>query len=71
MKTKDFENFKISINLNIELDGVLRSITEKIKLIHQFQDKESLRYVIDFLRDTDDSIDNLIKEQICKDETEN
>lgn len=71
MKTKDFENFKVSINLSIELDGVLRSITEKIKLIHQSQDRESLRYVIDFLRSTDCDIDNLIKEQICNDETEN
>lgn len=71
MKTKDFDTFKVKLNLSIELDGVIRSISEKIKLIHQRQDNESLRYVIDFLRATDVDIDNLIKEQICKDETEN
>lgn len=68
MKTKEFESFKANVSRSIALDSVMRSITEKIKLIHQSQDYESIQYVIDMLRSTDDDIDNLIKEQLCKDE---
>lgn len=68
MKTKEFESFKANVSLSIALDSVMRSITEKIKLIHQSHDYESIQYVIDMLRSTDDDIDKLIKEQLCTDE---
>lgn len=67
MKKTDFDMFKVSLNLNIEIDNSLRRITEKIKLLSQMRDSESLRYVSQFLADTDSEIDNLI-DTICKDE---
>lgn len=68
MKKSDFNTFKISLNLNIEVDNYLRRISEKIRLINQQRDVDSLRYVVDFLRSTDVDIDNLINDQICRDE---
>lgn len=68
MKKSDFNTFKISLNLNIEVDNYLRRISEKIRLINQQRDVESLRYVVDFLRSTDEDIDTIINDQICRDE---
>ena len=69
MKKKDFNDFKVSLNLSVEIDASLRRITEKIKLLHQLRDSESLRYVLDFLRSTDGDIDELISNNL-KDDVE-
>lgn len=60
MKTKEFADFKISLNLNIEIDANLRRITEKIKLLSQLHDIDGLTSVVRFLEETDSSIDSLI-----------
>lgn len=70
MKKKDFNDFKISLNLSIDIDASLRRITEKIKLLHQMRDPESLRCVSDFLRATDGDIDELISNKLPDDEQE-
>lgn len=68
MKTSDFENFKISLNLNIEVDASLRRITEKIKIIAQQRDPSLLDAVVTYLRDADASLDSVITNCICNDE---
>lgn len=68
MKKKDFNDFKVSLNVSIEIDSSLRRISEKIKLLHQMRDVESLRYVADFLRSTDGDIDELISQNLPDDE---
>lgn len=68
MKTKDFENFKISLNLNIEVDSSLRRITEKIKIIAQHRDPDLLRNVVNHLSLTDKALDSVITSNICDDE---
>lgn len=67
MKTKEFSDFKISLNLSIEIDSNLRRITEKIKLLSSLRDIEGLTAVSKFLQETDDSIDSLISIHHCKD----
>lgn len=69
MKKNDFKQFNISLNLNIEIDNSLRRITEKIKLLSQLRNTETLQYVSQYLSDTDTSIDHLINE-VCEDESE-
>ena len=69
MKKKDFNDFKISLNLNIEIDNSLRRITEKIKLLSQLRKTDALSEVSKFLSETDQSIDSLINLDVC-DESE-
>lgn len=73
MTTKDFENFKEALNLSVTLDTVMRSITEKLKLISKLaQDNPDIvRSVIIILRSTDASLDNFIHEKLCINESEN
>lgn len=68
MTTKDFDDFKISLNLNIEVDSSLRCITEKIKVIAQHRDPKLLRQVVECLKYADNSLDNIIDSNICSDE---
>lgn len=68
MKTKDFADFKISLNLNIDIDANLRRITEKIKLLSSLRDIDGLTAVSKYLQDTDESIDSLISAHHCNDE---
>ncbi len=70
MKRKDYENFRISLDLNIEVDSSLRRITEKIKIIAQQRDSQLMRYVVDYLRATDEDLDILIGNDICEGDLE-
>lgn len=67
MKKKDFTDFKISLNLNIEIDNSLRRITEKIKLLSQLRKTDALSEVSKFLSEADASIDSLINLDVCDD----
>lgn len=66
MKKTDFENFKLSLNISIDIDTSLRRITEKIKLLSQLRDNTSLEYVADFLRSTDYDIDQIIENHVIE-----
>lgn len=68
MKKNDFDQFKLSLNLNIEIDSNLRRITEKIKLLSQLRDTASLTNVSAFLGQVDRDIDTLISENLSNDE---
>ena len=68
MKKNDFDQFKLSLNLNIEIDSNLRRITEKIKLLSQLRDTASLTNVSAFLGQVDRDIDTLISENLRDDE---
>lgn len=68
MKKSDFENFKVSLDLTIEIDCSLRRITEKLKLIAQSRNNDLLCNVIDFLGDANDKLDSIITDNICSDE---
>ena len=68
MKKKDFDQFKLSLNLNIEIDSYLRRITEKIKLLSQLRDTASLTNVSAFLGQVDRDIDTLISENLSDEE---
>lgn len=67
MKTKEFADFKVSLNLSIEIDGHLRRITEKIRLLSQYRAVDSLKCVSDFLAATDADIDRLFEDNVVKD----
>lgn len=71
MKTTDFTDFKISLNLNIEIDNNLRRITEKIKLLSSFRSPELLNKVVEYLSAADFDLDCLIEKQCKDDEPEN
>lgn len=68
MKKSDFNMFKVSLNLNIEVDNFMRRISEKIRLINQQRDTDSLRSAVVLLRSIDEDIDKLINDKLCKDE---
>lgn len=70
MKKTDFEDFKLSLNLNIEIDANMRRIAEKIKILSQLRATDSLREVVKFLAETDGAIDSLINLNHCNDEAE-
>ena len=73
MTTKDFSDFKISLNLNLEIDANMRKITELIKIIsaHSRQSSDHLRYVNQFLEGTIDDLNCYISDSIVNDGTEN
>ena len=70
MTTKDFSDFKISLNLNLEVDVNMRKITELVKIIsaHSRVCPEHLQYVNQFLNGTIDDLSNYIQESILTDE---
>ena len=68
MKKNDFDQFKLSLNLNIEIDSNLRRITEKIKLLSNLRDTASLTSVSAFLGQVDCDIDTLISENLSYEE---
>lgn len=67
MKKSDFNMFKISLNLNIEVDNSLRRISEKVRLLNQQRDNTSLGVVSTLLSNLDSQIDEVISNS-CKDE---
>lgn len=73
MTTKDFSDFKISLNLNLEVDVNMRKITELVKVIsaHARQCPDHLKYVNQFLEGTIDDLSTYIKDSIVDDGTEN
>ncbi|MBO5971623.1 MAG: hypothetical protein J6Q07_01260 [Alistipes sp.] len=69
MKKTDFHNFKLSLNVNIEIDANVRKIMEKIKLLNQFRDIESLSAINTQLSSVDAELDNIINSNHCTDDT--
>ena len=73
MTTKDFSDFKISLNLNLEVDVNMRKITELVKVIsaHSRQCPGHLTSVNNLLSGTIDELTSYIDSNIVVDETEN
>lgn len=73
MTTKDFSDFKISLNLNLEVDVNMRKITELIKIVsaHSRMNPDHLKYVNQFLEATIDDLSTYINDSVLIDETEN
>lgn len=73
MTTKDFSDFKISLDLNFEVDVNMRKITELVKVIsaHSRQNHDHLIYVIDTLADTFRNLSEYTENNIVNDGTEN
>lgn len=67
MKKSDFNMFKLSLNLNIEVDNSLRRITEKIRLLNQTRDTKKLSVISTMLSNLDSQIDEVINTD-CSDE---
>lgn len=70
MTTKDFSDFKISLNLNLEVDVNMRKITELVKIIsaHSRESSEHLSSVNTMLSETVDSLCSYINLNFVKDE---
>lgn len=73
MTTKDFSDFKISLNLNLEVDVNMRKITELVKVIsaHSRQSPDHLVSVNNLLAGTIDELSSYIDANIVNDGTEN
>lgn len=73
MTTQDFSNFKISLNLNLEVDVNMRKITELVKIIsaHSRVCPEHLTSVNNMLSRTIDELSYYIDSNIVNDGTEN
>ena len=73
MTTKDFTDFKISLNLNLEVDTNMRKITELVKIIsaHSRVCPEHLTSVNNLLSGTIDELSSYIDSNIVTDGTEN
>lgn len=67
MKKSDFNMFKLSLNLNIEVENSMRRISEKIRLLNQHRDTTSLSRISSMLSNLDSQIDEVINDT-CKDE---
>ena len=67
MKKSDFDMFKLSLNLNIEVDNSLRRISEKIKLLNHTRDTKNLSLVSNLLSNLDNQIDEVVSNS-CSDE---
>lgn len=67
MKKSDFNNFKLSLNLNIEIDSSLRRVSEKIRLLNQTRDTKNLQVISTMLSNLDSQIDEVINSD-CSDE---
>ena len=67
MKKSDFDMFKLSLNLNIEVDNSLRRISEKIKLLNHTRDTKNLSVVSNLLSNLDNQIDEVVSSS-CSDE---
>lgn len=70
MKKTDFHNFNLSLNVNIEIDANVRKIMEKIKLLNQFRDTESLWDINAQLSCVNTELDNIINSNHCTDDTD-
>lgn len=60
MKRNDYDNFKLQLNLNIEIDNSLRTISEKINLLRRLGRTDLLTSVSAILKDADGLVDNSI-----------
>ena len=67
MKKSDFNMFKLTLNLNIEVDNSLRRISEKVRLLNQQRDISRLSEVSKLLSNIDLQIDEVIND-VCEDE---
>ena len=67
MKKSDFNMFKLSLNLNIEVDNSMRRISEKIRLLNQTRDTKNLQVISTMLSTLDSQIDEVINSD-CSDE---
>lgn len=67
MKKTDFNMFKVSLNLNIEIDNSMRRVSEKIRLLNQARDTKKLQVISTMLSNLDSQIDEVINSD-CSDE---
>lgn len=70
MTTKDFSDFKISLNLNLEVDVNMRKISEFVKIIsaHSRECPDHLSSVNKMLSETVDGLSSYINLNFVKDE---
>lgn len=73
MTTKQFSDFKISFNLNLEVDVNMRKIAELVKILsaHSSQCPDHLRRANLYLESTIDNMNEYIEKYIVNDGTEN
>ena len=73
MTTKDFSDFKISLNLNLEVDVKMRKIAEFVKIVsaHSRTNPDHLKYVCQFLDGTIDDLTTYINDSVLDDGSEN
>ena len=67
MKKSDFDTFKVSLNVNIEVDNSIRRISEKVRLLNQLRDTKNLSVVSSLLSNLDNQIDEVVANS-CTDE---
>lgn len=67
MKKSDFDTFKVSLNVNIEVDNSIRRISEKVRLLNQLRDTKNLSVVSSLLSNLDNQIDEVVSNS-CTDE---
>lgn len=67
MKKTDYENFKLSLNISIDIDSSLRHITEKIKLLSQMRNTTALEKISSILSIADSQIDDYFESDILVD----
>lgn len=67
MKKTDFETFKISLNLSIDIDNELRRINELIRLASNMRNIDALRALHGMLESCECSISEYINNNLTDD----
>ena len=70
MKKNEFTEFKIMLDVKVEIDASIRRLGEKIGLLQRLQHLEALRLVSQLLADVDAKVDDIyddvvFEEAIC------
>ena len=70
MKKTDFDTFKLSLNINIEVDNSIRKISEKIRLLNQLRNTKALSELSAKLYEVDTYLDSYILKNVVDHDTE-
>lgn len=70
MKKTDFDMFKLSLNVNIEVDNSIRKITEKVRLFNQLRNTKALSELSTKLSEVDTFLDSYILKNVVDHEQE-
>lgn len=68
MKKKDFADFKVTLNIQIEIDSSIRRIGEKIALLTKLRKTDELAKVSELLSMIDYRIDEVVDNSLAGDE---